>query len=281
MVKAFRYTKYEAAVRFTEILEEKFEDGAAWNCLSCVATSSLEFLLFRSPVSAEVQILEFLGAGHSSTVYSGIYKREKVVVKVCSPNCIQHEKKILNELKNIANVPKFVGECEGALLVKPVANTFSYTDMTKEHISQLVEVLKYAHSNNIVHRDVRAPNMFITDQKTALLNDWGSACEGGVNPLFEGGLLEASSSILDSLIPNTPVKVRPEDDLHALARCMYLISRQAAPPLTSKPPSAQQLSQIKTFWQNRSGRWKEIFQMAENKQYDDFAKALIILTLDL
>lgn len=104
---------------------------------------------------------------------------------------------MLIKLKDVEHVPKVVEVIIDVLLVKPLAKL---ENLRPEHITQLVEVLRQAHLKSIVHRDVRAPNMFITNDGAAQLNDWGSACKSGTTPTFEGGLAESSDYILNALI---------------------------------------------------------------------------------
>lgn len=271
---------------FDLILEETFDGGKAWKCLDYLATSTLENLYYLNPVPPEVQDTKLLGTGHSSIVYSGKYRDKEVVVKVSSTKQVQAELTVLKKLEEVENVPKIVDVVsDGVLLVEPVAKRFVLESLRSEHISQLVEVLRQAHEKGIVHRDVREPNIFITEEKKALLNDWGCACDSDTSPIFEGAVLEASDHILDALIESRWPSTRPIDDLHALARCIYSFTRHVNLPIISNPPTVSQLKVVKSYWESTAPHWKSIFLMIEkiqrcNKEgYDEFAKTVSQLLL--
>ena len=71
------------AILFKVHFENGFSDeGRAWDCLSYLASGPLDQLMFKNPVGPDITVKDFLGRGHFSIVYSGIYKEQEVVVKV-------------------------------------------------------------------------------------------------------------------------------------------------------------------------------------------------------
>ncbi len=202
-------------------------------------------------------------------------------MKVCnSRKDVHREKDMLEKLQEVKHVPKVVKVLDDVPLAKPVAKVFFLENLRSQHIKQLVEVLRLAHLMNIVHRDVRAPNFFITDEGTALLNDWGSACDSGTSNSFEGGIVESSIYILNSLIQKSN---RPRDDVHSLAHSVFMITRRATLPFISCPPKNEQLEKGMTYWGDVALPWREIFEMAEKMEkcekqvYSEFADALSFL----
>ena len=142
-------------------------------------------------------IIKEIGEGRYGIVYLAINdKNEKCVVKQLKLDMLEvtrenlfYEERILTEL-NDSKFPKFISKfkdkyCEGYLLEYVEGIVFEDLlvevghEFSKKEIYQvadkLLDLVDILHSRNIVHRDIRLPNIIIKENKEFTLIDFGLA----------------------------------------------------------------------------------------------------------
>lgn len=145
----------------------------------------------------EYYILNIIGEGRYGIVYLAINdKGEKCIIKQLKKEMLQktrkklfYEEKILKELDD-RKFPKFISKFkdkyrEGYILEYIEGRVFEdliVKDGCKfdkgeiyKVATQLLELVEVLHSKNIVHRDIRLPNVILKENKELALIDFGLA----------------------------------------------------------------------------------------------------------
>jgi len=142
----------------------------------------------------DYEVVKKVGRGKYSEVFEGInaVNNEKCVIKILKPvkkKKIRREIKILQNLCGGPNIvklldvvrdpatktPSLIFECINNMDFKVLYPTLTDYDI-RYYIYELLRALDYAHSNGIMHRDVKPHNVMIDHQKRKLrLIDWGLA----------------------------------------------------------------------------------------------------------
>ena len=131
-----------------------------------------------------------LGHGHFSHVFQGTYLGQPVAIKVIergSERLIQKEVKILKKLSNtphIVNLLQVIEEEETLLifeLIQPMSEDDFFDNMNISNLRlvlrNLLEGLAAAHSQNIIHRDIKYENiMVLQNYSDVKIIDWGCGC---------------------------------------------------------------------------------------------------------
>lgn len=148
-------------------------------------------------VKDEYTIIKELGEGRYGIAYLAKNdKKEKVVVKQLKKKMLKetreklfYEQKILQSLDNQA-FPNFIGKFKEHYREGYILEYFEGTDFedlivnercrfTKEDIyhiaSQLLDLMEVLHKNNIVHRDIRLPNVIVKRNMELAVIDFGLA----------------------------------------------------------------------------------------------------------
>ena len=142
-------------------------------------------------------ILNIIGEGRYGIVYLAINdKNERCVIKQLKKDMLKktrkklfYEEQILQSLDN-PKFPKFISKFkdkyrEGYILEYIEGRVFEDLlaedeyKFSKDEIykvcSQLLEIVEVLHSNNIVHKDIRLPNVILKENKDLALIDFGLA----------------------------------------------------------------------------------------------------------
>ena len=281
-------TRTKDAIRTDWILDVSWnttDSGVqAAKVVSCLASMSLTELHYHLPSvvvveQGKVELQGVLGNGLSGFVYKGKLGETTLVVKVFKDlERLSREERMLRKLRrsNVLHIPSINAVAGNALLLTPLARSFVSVGETGPflaplHIQQMVETLHQAHCCDIVHRDVRSANIYAVTKHEVLLNDWGSSCMRSVGECipYEGVIAEASDHILALLIDGKHVVVRPNDDLHALARTVYRILFKPPPHMIASTMEVEGLKKIKQFWNDCGRSWQEIFELAERAVVQD------------
>lgn len=144
-------------------------------------------------------IVEKIGEGRYGIVYLAINdKNEKCIVKQLKIEMLEvtreklfYEEKLLNDLSDLndSRFPKFISKFkdddrEGYILEYIEGKVFEDLlvdgyEFSKKEIYQvankLLDLVDILHSKNIVHRDIRLPNVIIKENKEFALIDFGLA----------------------------------------------------------------------------------------------------------
>lgn len=145
----------------------------------------------------EYSVVRIIGEGRYGIAYLGTNdKSEKCIIKQLKKNMIKenreklfYEEQILKSL-NDPKFPKFIAKFkdkyrQGYILEYIEGRDFEDLlvedgyEFSKEEIykvgSQLLEIVDLLHKNNIVHRDIRLPNVILKENKELALIDFGLA----------------------------------------------------------------------------------------------------------
>lgn len=140
------------------------------------------------------EVVRKVGRGKYSDVFEGICvtNNEKCIIKILKPvkkKKIKREIKILQGLCGGPNIIKLLDICRDpqskipSLIFEHVDNrdfktlfpTFTSEDV-RYYIYEVLKALEYAHSNGVMHRDVKPHNIVVDHEKRKLrLIDWGLA----------------------------------------------------------------------------------------------------------
>ena len=143
------------------------------------------------------ETLSKIGSGDFSTVYEVLHKKTKQKFalkvfnqKVCEEQ-IKKEYRILEQFKDDKNFLSFYGATlfnnryifkmqlikRGNLKQYILSNGYLNNIDAKAILHNLIKQLQIAHSNNIIHNDIKPENVLI-DNNRAYLIDWGVASHG-------------------------------------------------------------------------------------------------------
>ena len=231
--------------------------------------SEASLLLDLEPLAGKrvgaYRIVREIGRGGMGAVYLATRDDEvfqkRVAIKVVKPgmdtadvlNRFRYERQILASLEHpyIARLfdggstdqglPFFVRECVEGQPVNSYCrgNTLNNRDRC-ELFLKILEAVAYAHRNLVVHRDLKPGNIFVTEEGTPKLLDFGVA------KLISGNG-EGGQTITTLLRPFTPEYASPEQvlglavttstDIYSLGAVFYelLTDRRAQPILTPTP----------------------------------------------
>jgi casein kinase II subunit alpha len=169
---------------YTDVNQFRFREYWNYDAFTIQWGSSIE----------DYDIVRKLGRGKYSEVYEGIntVNNERCVIKILKPvkkKKIKREIKILQNLCGGTNIiklldivrdpltkiPSLVFEYVNNVDFKVLYPTLQDNDV-RYYLMELFKALDYAHSNGIMHRDVKPHNVMI-DHKTRTLRliDWGLA----------------------------------------------------------------------------------------------------------
>ena len=192
------------------------------------------------------RILSLLGEGEHATVYRAydpILERD-VALKVPRQAVLKTAKvldRFLGEAKALARlrhpriVPVYEAGCTGGrhyiamalieghslaeqLLERPIA-----LDRAAEIVAELAEALAYAHTQGIVHRDVKPANIRVDDQGAVYLMDFGIAYrpDSGEVALPPGAILGTPAYLAPEQAEGGQTNILPASDQYSLGVVLY------------------------------------------------------------
>ena len=140
-----------------------------------------------------VSIKSALRPGRTCRAFLSMFDGEEVVAKLFH-NDLQvqdNRQKLLDAkaavdphnaatTKTVALVPTVQGSEGVWLIITPYGTPFTPVLLKMNHVRMLVATLQAVHGAGIVHRDVRFSNIFLLEDGSVLLNDWGSSARIGV-----------------------------------------------------------------------------------------------------
>lgn len=192
LVRSYRERNERDSIKHKVSAEFKLSSPMATDIFSAYFSMTLQDHEFHIPEIEHFVLVDFLGAGSFSFVYkvhTVANDQESYVAKVFRDEYhFEAEKATLDLLqtKNVENVPKIfkISQAKfGAIVCKvlildPVAGKLEapgYTDyrsLTLRDIEGAIETLKEIHELNIIHRDIRPPNLLLAPN-AILISDFG------------------------------------------------------------------------------------------------------------
>ena len=192
------------------------------------------------------RILSLLGEGEHATVYRAydpILERD-VALKVPRQGVLKSAKvldRFLGEAKALARLrhPRIVpvyeagwagerpyiamGLIEGRSLAEQLIERPIALDRAAEIVAELAEALAYAHTQGVVHRDVKPANIRVDDHGAVYLMDFGIAYrpDSGELPLPPGMILGTPAYLAPEQAQGGQTNVLPASDQYSLGVVFY------------------------------------------------------------
>lgn len=139
----------------------------------------------------EYQIIKLIGEGRFGVCYLVTLNNKHYVMKKLKPKAVKKSKdKLFFEEKilkcvNHASIPKiidtikdnniyaYVLEYKSGKTIEEMIfgdrHKFTYAEIYKIGI-KIIEIIKYLHERNIVHRDIRVPNVIVNEEEVYLID---------------------------------------------------------------------------------------------------------------
>jgi eukaryotic-like serine/threonine-protein kinase len=227
--------------------------------LSGARAANSEQRLVKSGSLGRFRLGEMLGEGQHATVYRAydpVLERD-VALKVPRQGVIKSAKgleRFLGEAKALARlrhpqiVPVYEAGCagdhhyiamaliEGCSLARRMAEGLFEIHRAAEIVAELAEALEYAHSQGVVHRDVKPANIRLDAQGVVYVMDFGIAYrpDSGEMPLPPGVILGTPAYVAPEQAQGGQTDVLPASDQYSLGAVFYeLLSGQ--PPFCGPP----------------------------------------------
>lgn len=140
-------------------------------------------------------------------------------------------------------------------------------NISNESFAQLLDLLNLIHQNNIVHRDIRAPNIYLFGEKVKI-GDFSSSCRNKLRFPFAGGWNTASQSSLEAGILGKEHVYTEKDDLESLFKTHLLWMNGLTVPIEPSKKSRKRISH--EFWQV----YFNMMNLTENMDAEDWRKYL-------
>ncbi|RHZ88242.1 hypothetical protein Glove_25g31 [Diversispora epigaea] len=259
-----------------------------WKYLVTIMECDQEKLGWVDPLlkfdSDTVRLVRSISAGRTSIVYEGkLNETNTVVVKLAKDekylSCFEREKSVLENLNTSPHIPKLLLYNKNSLVTIPLGTKVE--NLQKNDIKNIIETLKTAHLQNIVHMDLRKYN-FIRNNDKILIIDWGYSVSKNDVGKFSGALECMPDDILKSLANGEQITYSPSIDLICLVRSFYLMLHNPTNSEMMKI-SFDGISDFKSrvkclldFWSSHgtSDLWQKIYKEANDLNYDNLIKEL-------
>lgn len=190
---------------------------------------------FKDEKWKKYKLIELIGSGLTSDVYKS---NSKVAIKIVNSEFETH---LMDELSALLflqhkGIPRLIGSswCSkserwyiGMTLAKgkDVFEWSQNSNITEKQLAfvtfQLLHIVSFAHSSNIVHRDIKLENILFedVDKTKVLLGDWGLATTFSEDSKLNEwcGSIHYSAPEILTQIPYTG----PEIDIWSIGICVY------------------------------------------------------------
>ncbi|CAG8853483.1 20331_t:CDS:2, partial [Gigaspora margarita] len=187
-----------------------------WRYLATIMECNQEELGWVDPSlnfnSDTVKLVRSINTGRTSIVYEGkLNDLDSVIVKLAKNeeylSCFENEKRVLEKLGNLPHIPKLLLHDENSLITIPLGT--KVRNLRRNDIKNVIETLKTAHSQNIIHMDLQGYNFIRDDDEKILIIDWGYSVSGNENGRFAGALECMPDDVLKSLIIGEQITYSP------------------------------------------------------------------------
>ena len=222
---------------------------------SSIVASNVHSALPKAEYLGRFRIVEMLGEGHHATVYRAydpVLERD-VAAQGTSPGGNQigqgarevlgHGQGMWHDCAHPQIVPVYEAGCagdrhfiamaliEGCSLAQRLAESTLELHRATEIVAELAEALSYAHSQGVVHRDVKPANIRLDSQGIVYLMDFGIAYrpDSGEIPLPPGMILGTPAYVAPEQAQGGQTDVLPASDQYSLGAVLYEL-------LSGKPP---------------------------------------------
>lgn len=217
------------------------------------SASDPPFALKFMPTAATFKLLEPLGVGTVGTVYRAESPDidRPVAVKLLHPT-IAHDENIVNRFQREIvimerlNHPHIVRNYGGGLMDGQYFYAMQLLDQgsLKERLNQrgplpwpqaaafsaqIASALQHAHNHGIIHRDLKASNLFFDDKGAIVLGDFGIARDTHEADVTADGITVGTYAYMSPEQICADKEISGKADLYSLGCAMYEM-------LTGKPP---------------------------------------------
>jgi serine/threonine protein kinase len=199
----------------------------------------------RQALGDKFEILSVIGRGGMATVYKAIQNslNRLVALKVIHPNLVHdrefvdrflREAQVCGQLNhpNIVTVYDFgsVGTIhymsmeylDGVTLRDKIkSNGILDVKETISYIAPVAQALGYIHQRDIVHRDVKSSNIFVTNEGRSVLMDFGIVFSKGKESLSQYGVVLGTPEYMSPEQADGKTKVDGRSDIYSLGVIMF------------------------------------------------------------
>ena len=225
-------------------------------------TYEAEHILLKKKVAIkEFFVKDFCNRDETTSQISvGITSKTALVNKLKSKFIAEAQSLCSLEHPNIVHVFDVFEENGTAYYVMDYIDGLSLNDMVKKdgpmseqkavgYIMQVADALKYVHSQNRLHLDIKPGNIMVDENDKAVLIDFGASKqydeEGGENTSTLLGKTPGYAPL--EQMGNDVVKFLPSTDIYALGATLYKLLTGNTPPSASLLASGETLDAMPSF----------------------------------
>ena len=225
-------------------------------------TYEAEHILLKKKVAIkEFFVKDFCNRDETTSQISvGITSKTALVSKLKSKFIAEAQSLCSLEHPNIVHVFDVFEENGTAYYVMDYIDGLSLNDMVKKdgpmseqkavgYIMQVADALKYVHSQNRLHLDIKPGNIMVDENDKAVLIDFGASKqydeEGGENTSTLLGKTPGYAPL--EQMGNDVVKFLPSTDIYALGATLYKLLTGNTPPSASLLASGETLDAMPSF----------------------------------
>lgn len=225
-------------------------------------TYEAEHILLKKRVAIkEFFVKDFCNRDETTSQISvGITSKTALVSKLKSKFIAEAQSLCSLEHPNIVHVFDVFEENGTAYYVMDYIDGPSLNDMVKKdgpmseqkavgYIMQVADALKYVHSQNRLHLDIKPGNIMVDENDKAVLIDFGASKqydeEGGENTSTLLGKTPGYAPL--EQMGNDVVKFLPSTDIYALGATLYKLLTGNTPPSASLLASGEKLGAMPSF----------------------------------